>query len=71
MLPVSDSIRDEGYFDRAKAIYFVCVVVYFELETDSAWCFMGTIQKVYVYVSYGDVMNIMCRPSPGHCFCGF
>ena len=58
MLPVSNSNRDEGYFDRAKVIYFVCVAVYFDLE--KFWCFMCTIQMVYVHVSYEDVMNIAC-----------
>ena len=36
----------------------MCVVVYFELE--KFWCLMGTIQKVYVYFSFGNVMNVMC-----------
>ena len=49
VLPVSDSIRDEGYFDRTKVVNIVCVVVYFELE--KFWCFIGTIQKMHAYVS--------------------
>ena len=46
MLPVSKSSRDEVYFDKATVIYFVCVVVYFELKNSG----MGTVQKMYVYV---------------------
>ena len=53
MLPVSDLIRDEGYFDRAEVIYFVCVVVYFEFPKNSgvSWVRSKGVRVCFIWGS--------------------
>ena len=64
MLPVSGSIGHEGFFDGAKVIYFVCVVVYFDLEKNLV--FHGyDLKSVRVCFIWGRNEYYVC-PSRGH-----
>ena len=49
------------YFNRAKVIYFVCVVVYFELENSGvSWC-VWMFHMNTTYVLAGEIVSVVCR----------
>ena len=58
MLPVSDSIGDEGYFGRANRA-ILCVWLYILSLKNSGVSWVRSKRCTFIF-AFGNVMNVMC-----------